>query len=128
MEEKVQQLNILLQTIKDVVKSRNCPEWIAKKLTDAVKRAKELKSIESQQVQQYEVDETVRPFETNEYVISNVQNDPCLYQIVEQLLPVGGVNLYNLQIITGNKDNPPGLVIHNIPETLLQHIKGGLDG
>lgn len=127
MEEKVQQLNILLQTIKDVVKSRNCPEWISKRLTDAVKRAKELQPAEPSgdiaAVSKYTIDPEIRPFVPNEKVISNVENDPCLYEVVEVLLPVGGVNLYNLKILTGNKNNPPGLIIHNIPETLLQHIK-----
>lgn len=125
MEEKVQQLNILLQSIKDVVKSRNCPDWISKRLTDAVKRAKELKPIDNTEpVRKYEPSTEYRPFEINEKVISNVQNDICLYQIVDILDPVGGVTLYNLKILEGNTNNPPGLVIHNIPETLLQHIKG----
>ena len=69
------------------------------------------------------IEEGMYHFVPNEKVISNVENDPCLYEVVEVLLPVGGVNLYNLKILTGNKNNPPGLIIHNIPETLLQHIK-----
>ena len=34
-----EQLNILLNGIKKVVSSKNCPEWIARDLTVAVKNA-----------------------------------------------------------------------------------------
>lgn len=125
MEVKAEQLNILLNAIKDIVRSNHCPEWVASRLTAAVKAAKEYNKGEttSQNSSSYTVDETVRPFVVNEEVISNVQNDICLYKIINILDPVGGIILYNLQILKGNKDNPPGMIIHNIPETLLQHIK-----
>lgn len=126
MEVKAEQLNILLNAIKDIVRSNHCPEWVASRLTAAVKAAKEYRSSEpspASSTSQYVVDETIRPFVVNEEVISNVQNDICLYKIVNILDPVGGITLYNLQILKGNKDNPPGMIVHNIPETLLQHIK-----
>lgn len=126
MEVKAEQLNILLNAIKDIVRSNHCPDWVAKKLTTAVKNAKEYNKGESSvpvATSTYEVDETVRPFVVNEQVISTVENDICLYKIVNILDPVGGVTLYNLQILKGNKANPPGMIIHNIPETLLQHIR-----
>ena len=94
--------------------------------SENVQAAKEYKSSEpspASSTSRYVVDETIRPFVVNEEVISNVQNDICLYKIVNILDPVGGITLYNLQILKGNKDNPPGMIVHNIPETLLQHIK-----
>lgn len=126
MEIRAEQLNILLHAIKDIVKNKNCPDWVAKRLTDAVKNAKNQQvnnSSTNQETKQYVIDTELKPFVIDEIVASNVENDICLYKIIEILDKVGGITLYNLQIINGNKDNPPGLIIHNIPETLLVHIK-----
>lgn len=125
MEIHADQLNILLHAIKDIVKSKNCPEWVSARLIEAVKNAKAFNQSSTAQtgIKRYEVVQSDAPFEINEFVCSNVENDICIYKIVEQLDPIGGVNLYNLQIIEGNANNPVGLIIHNIPETLLVHIK-----
>lgn len=126
MEIRAEQLNILLHAIKDIVKNKNCPDWVAKRLTDAVKNAKNQQTDNSstnQETKQYVIDTELKPFVIDEIVASNVENDICLYKIIDILDKVGGITLYNLQIINGNKDNPPGLIIHNIPETLLVHIK-----
>lgn len=127
MDIHAEQLNILLHAIKDIVKARQCPDWISKKLADAVKRAKEYNSNEtasSQNSKTYEPDiNNTNAFVIGEKVISNVENDICLYKIVDILDPIAGVILYNLEILKGNKDNPAGLIVHNIPMTLLQHIK-----
>lgn len=125
MDKHVEQLNILLQAIKDIVKTRACPDWVSKRLADAVKRAKELQpnDIESVPGNKYIADPILKPFTVGEKVISNIQNDICLYEIIDILLPVGGINLYNVKILEGNKDNPPGMIVHNVPETILQHIK-----
>lgn len=126
MEIRAEQLNILLHAIKDIVKNKNCPDWVAKRLTDAVKNAKNQQvdnSSTNQETKQYVIDTELKPFVIDEIVASNVENDICLYKIIDILDKVGGITLYNLQIINGNKDNPPGLIIHNIPETLLVHIK-----
>ena len=125
MDLKTQQLNILMETMRDVIKAKTCPDWVARKLADGVKRAKTLgnESAEVEEFSEYTVDYTVRPFEINECVVSNIKDDKCLYRILEQSDPIDGVNLYTLRIEKGNKANPPGYIVHNVPETILNHIK-----
>jgi hypothetical protein len=125
MDLKTQQLNILMETMRDVIKAKTCPDWVARKLADGVKRAKTLgnEPAEVEEFSEYTVDYTVRPFEINECVVSNVKDDKCLYRILEQSDPIDGVNLYTLRIEKGNKANPPGYIVHNVPETMLNHIK-----
>lgn len=125
MDLKTQQLNILMETMRDVIKAKTCPDWVARKLADGVKRAKTLgnEPSEVEEFSEYTVDYTVRPFEINECVVSNVKDDKCLYRILEQSDPIDGVNLYTLRIEKGNKANPPGYIVHNVPETMLNHIK-----
>lgn len=125
MDLKTQQLNILMETMRDVIKAKTCPDWVARKLADGVKRAKTLgnEPAEVEEFSEYTVDYTVRPFEINECVVSNIKDDKCLYRILEQSDPIDGVNLYTLRIEKGNKANPPGYIVHNVPETMLNHIK-----
>ncbi len=125
MDLKTQQLNILMETMRDVIKAKTCPDWVARKLADGVKRAKTLgnEPADVEEFSEYTVDYTVRPFEINECVVSNVKDDKCLYRILEQSDPIDGVNLYTLRIEKGNKANPPGYIVHNVPETMLNHIK-----
>ena len=125
MDLKTQQLNILMETMRDVIKAKTCPDWVARKLADGVKRAKTLgnEQAEVEEFSEYTVDYTVRPFEINECVVSNIKDDKCLYRIMGQSDPIDGVNLYTLRIEKGNKANPPGYVVHNVPETILNHIK-----
>lgn len=119
-----EQLNILLNGIKKVVSSKNCPEWIARDLTVAVKNAK---SVNSENIEKstnkIEIEETYRPFKVNDKVTSNVNDDECVYQIIGQSDPINGINLFTLKIIKGNKTNPPGYIVYNVPETMLLHIK-----
>ena len=125
MDLKTQQLNILMETMRDVIKAKTCPDWVARKLADGVNRAKTLgtEPAEVEDFSEYTVDYTVRPFEINECVVSNIKDDKCLYRILEQSDPIDGVNLYTLRIEKGNKANPPGYIVHNVPETILNHIK-----
>lgn len=125
MDLKTQQLNILMETMRDVIKAKTCPDWVARKLADGVKRAKTLgnEPAEVEEFSEYTIDYTARPFEINEYVVSNIKDDKCLYKIMEQSDPIDGVNLYTLRIEKGNKTNPPGYIVHNVPETILNHIK-----
>ena len=119
-----EQLNILLNGIKKEVGSKNCPDWIARDLTIAVKNAK---SVNSENIEKstdkVEIEETYRPFEVNDKVTSNVNDDECIYQIIGQSDPINGINLFTLKIIKGNKTNPPGYIVYNVPETMLLHIK-----
>ena len=119
-----EQLNILLNSIKKIVNSKNCPDWIARDLTNAVKNAKNLNSENIEKTTNtVEIEETYRPFELNDKVISNVEGDVCVYQIIGQSDPINNINLFTLKIIKGNKTNPPGHIVHNVPETMLLHIK-----
>lgn len=132
MTKELLQLNILMNNIRDIVKNKNCPDWVFKKLTLAVKAAKELNNTENNTANNiknvdtkagYEIDYYYREYEINEYVVSNIENDECLYQIIDKSDPINNINLFTLKIIHGDKKNPSGYVIHNVPETMLQHIK-----
>lgn len=119
-----EQLNILLNCIKKVVSNKNCPEWIARDLTIGVKNAKSINSENiTSQTNAIEIDETYRPFEINDKVVSNVEGDECIYQIIGQSDPINNINLFTIKIIKGNKSNPPGYIVYNVPETILLHIK-----
>ena len=52
-----------------------------------------------------------------------MNGDECIYQIIGQSDPINGINLFTLKIIKGNKANPPGYIVYNVPETMLLHIK-----
>lgn len=123
MDTKTQQLNILMTTIRDIVKAKTCPEWIIKKLTEGVKKAKTLQNTDTND-NNYEIDNVYREFTIGEQVISNVENDQCLYEIIDKSDPINGINLFTVKIIKGNKNNPAGYIIYNVPETMLYHIKG----
>lgn len=124
MDIKTQQLNILMETIRDIVKMPSCPDWVSRRLSIGVKKAKDLQSEQTADTAAgYEIDPEYRPFTIDEYVVSNVKNDVCLYKITDTSDPINGINLYTLRIEKGNKDNPPGYIVYNVPETMLQHIK-----
>ena len=125
---KTEQLNILMESIRDIVKAKTCPDWVARKLTEAVKRAKTFNGETANgtsNFSEYKVDYEYRPFNIGDNVISNINGDNCLYNIIGQHDPVNGVNLYTVKIIKGNANNPPGHIAYNVPETMLQHIKEG---
>lgn len=123
MDVRLEQLNILMNEIRVVISNKNCPEWIIKRLGEGVKKAKAVKETDEPTVSQYEPDYTSRPFVVGENVISNIDDGNCVYEIVEQQDPIDNVNLFVLKIIKGNKNNPPATLIHNVPETMLLHIK-----
>lgn len=126
MDVKTQQLNIIMEAIRQIVRVKTCPPWVVGKLTDAVKKAKTLtdeNASGTSDFSEYEIDYTYRPFEINEKAISSVEGDKCLYQIMNICDPINGVNLYNIKIIKGDKNNPAGYIVYNVPETKLQHIK-----
>ena len=55
MDLKTQQLNILIETMRDVIKAKTCPDWVARKLADGVKRAKTLGN-EPAEVEEFSLD------------------------------------------------------------------------
>lgn len=126
MDVKTQQLNIMMNAIRQIVRVKTCPPWVVGKLTDAVKRAKTLNDEAETGISdfsEYEVDYVCRPFNPDEKAISTVEGDKCLYQIINACDPINGINLYNIKIIKGDKNNPTGYIVYNVPETKLQHIK-----
>lgn len=122
MDVKTQQLNILMETIREIVKAKTCPEWVIRKLTNGVKQAKSV-SGDTQDEPTYEADPVYKPYTVGETVMSNIPNDRCLYKIMEQVDPINGVNLYTLRIERGDKSNPAGYIVYNVPESSLCHIK-----
>lgn len=119
MEVCKEQLNILLRAMKSIVQTKNCPEWVSAKLNKAVKEAKEYKV-------EHNVHEEMMeyvPIEIGCLCQSNVPNDPCTYKVLEETDPVAGVRLFNIQIMKGNKQNPPGTIIHNVAIDKLIGVK-----
>lgn len=124
MDLRTQQLNILMETIRDIVKVKSCPDWVSRRLSAAVKKAKDLQTVQNTDTApEYEIVNEYRPFTIDEYAISNIKGDTCLYKITEQSDPINGVNLYTVRIEKGNDKNPTGYTVYNVPETMLQHIK-----
>lgn len=111
MEVRKEQLNILLHAMKDIVQTKNCPDWVAAKLNKAVKEAKEYKVEEPEQEELIEY----VPIEVGSLCTSSVAGDPCTYKVLEESDTVQGVRLFHIQIMKGNKQNPPGTIIHNVP-------------
>lgn len=125
MDLRLEQLNILMNEIRLVIGNKNCPEWIVKRLGEGVKKAKSLADNNTFiDPDKPEPDYTLRPFNIGEEVLSTKDGDECIYQIIEQSDPINNINLYSIKIIKGNKNNPPGYIVYNVPETLLVHIKG----
>ena len=125
MDTKTQQLNILMETMRDIIKAKACPDWVARKLAEGVKQAKSLDTDNSavQADYGYRTVNVVRPFEIGELAASNIENDHCLYRIVDTADPIQGVNLYTIKIEKGDKNNPEGYTVYNVPETKLIHVK-----
>ena len=109
------QRDILFNACKSVVKDKKCPDWISKVLTTA--------AINAKQLQKDIVVKTEIPL-SNELKIdaivkSNIDNDNCIYKIVNVGPEIQGIQLYDVVIVKGNADNPEGSVIHNVPSTSL---------
>ena len=117
-----EQLNILMNAIRTIVTNKKCPDWIYIRLSDAVRQAKEYSNSSSSNPG-YEIDTVYRDFVLGERVLSNVKDDKCLYEIIGQSDPINNINLFTLRIVEGNKSNPTGYIVYNVPETMLQHIK-----
>lgn len=125
MDLRTQQLNILMETIRDIVKVKSCPDWVSRRLSLAVKKAKDLQNEQNTNNDntEYEIVNEYRPFAIDEYAISNVKGDTCIYKVTDFSDPINGINLYTVRIEKGNQNNPTSHVVYNVPETMLQHIK-----
>lgn len=109
------QRDILFNACKSIATNRKCPDWVSKVLTTAVMNAKQLQK----NVKNENIAELSKNLELNAVVKSNKENDNCIYKIVKIGPIVQEVQLYDLVIIKGNKDNPEGTIIHNVPSNWL---------
>lgn len=111
------QRDILFEAAKKVATNHKCPAWIAKILSEAVMQSKKLQNSADIEVTS---DTTLsKTIEVGATVKSNKKNDTCIYKIMEEGPVIQGVKLYTLVIIKGNKDNPEGHVLYNVPENWL---------
>lgn len=113
-----QQRDILFNACKSVAKDKKCPDWISKILTTAAMNAKKLQNIEqiAKQDSAYALSTELK---IGAIVKSNVKNDHCIYKILKEGLVIRDVQLYDVQIIKGDKTNPEGYVVYNVPATML---------
>lgn len=111
------QRDILFNAAKKVATNHKCPDWISKILSDAVLQSKKLQNSDNIEIT---ADTTLsKTIEVGATVKSNKENDTCVYKITEEGPVIQGVKLYTLVIIKGNKDNPEGHVLYNVPENWL---------
>lgn len=113
-----QQRDILFNACKNVAKDKKCPDWISKILTNTAMNAKKLQNNE-QIAKQDSAYALSKELKVGAIVKSNVKNDPCVYKIVNVGMTIQDVQLYDVQILKGNEKNPEGLIVHNVPATML---------
>lgn len=113
-----QQRDILFNACKNIATDKKCPDWISKILTTAAMNAKKLQNVEhvAQQDSAYALSDRL---EVGAIVKSNVKNDTCIYKIIKEGLVVQDVQLYDVQILKGDKKNPEGHIVYNVPATML---------
>jgi len=113
-----QQRDILFNACKNIVKDKKCPDWISKILTTAAMNAKKLQNIDdaAKQDNAYALSDKL---EVGAIVKSNIKNDTCVYKILKEGLVIQDVQLYDVQIVKGNENNPEGRTVYNVPATML---------
>lgn len=113
-----QQRDILFNACKSIAIDKKCPDWISKILTTAAMNAKKLQNNEyvANQDNTYALSNKL---EVGAIVKSNVKNDKCFYKILKEGLVVQDVQLYDIQIVKGDKNNPEGHIVYNVPATML---------
>lgn len=113
-----QQRDILFNACKNVAKDKKCPDWISEILTNAAMNAKKLQN--NKQIAKRDSTYALsKDLTVGAIVKSNVKNDTCLYKILKEGLVIQDVQLYDVQILKGNEKNPEGLIVHNVPATML---------
>lgn len=110
------QRDILFEACKKVATNKKCPDWISKILSDAAIQSKKLQNTEVEITSDFTLSDKI---EIGAIVASNKYNDKCIYRITAEGPIVQGVQLYELVVIKGNKDNPEGSVLYNVPENWL---------
>lgn len=112
------QRDLLFESCKKVATNKKCPDWIAKILSSAVMQAKK--------IQETEIDEDAnsvlklsKELGLDALVKSNKKSDSCIYKIIRVGDVIQDIQLYDVVIVRGNKQNPEGSIIHNVPATML---------
>ena len=122
-----QQCRMLVEAIKKIVTNPRTPNWIKNPLETAVKEAKALKPSETTAKQENLPEDTLTaPIELDvgvECIDALDPSDKCLYKIVDKGLEIDHVQLYNVQVIKGDKKTPIGIIMHNVPATYLRVVR-----
>jgi hypothetical protein len=122
-----QQCRMLVEAIKKIVTNPRTPNWIKNPLETAVKEAKALKPSETTAKQENVPEETfTAQIELDvgvECIDALDPGDKCLYKIVDKGLEIDHVQLYNVQVIKGDKKTPMGIIMHNVPATYLRGVR-----
>lgn len=112
-----QQRDMLFEACKSVATNKKCPDWISKILSQAAMNAKKIqKELDADSSTEVQISKTL---ELNAIVRNKQKNDTCLYKIINVGPVIQDVQLFDVVIVKGNKTNPEGSVIHNVPETML---------
>lgn len=107
---------MLVEAIKKVVTHARTPEWIKKQLEGAVREAKGLQRVEGNTAPD-RLETAPAELSVGCYAKSKDPKDKCLYEIVGESFVIEGVQLWDVRIVQGDKNNPVGTVVHNVPET-----------
>lgn len=108
------QRDIVFEACKQVATNKNCPSWAAKILSTAAMQAKKLQDTEYEVTDNFALSKTK---ELNSIVATNKYNDKCIYKIIKIGQIIQDVQLYDLVVIKGNKSNPEGSILYNVPES-----------
>lgn len=122
-----QQCRMLVEAIKKIVTNPRTPNWIKNPLETAVKEAKALKPSETTGTQESATEEALMPpIELDvgvECIDALDPGDKCLYKILSKGLEIEHVQLYDVQVIKGDKKTPVGIIMHNVPATYLRGVR-----
>ena len=125
-----QQCRMLVEAIKKIVTNPRTPNWIKNPLETAVKEAKALKQSETISTEENAPEPAKNEITENIDLDVGVlcidaldPGDKCMYKIVDKGLEIEHVQLYNVQVIKGDKRTPAGIIIHNVPATYLRGVR-----
>ena len=122
-----QQCRMLVEAIKKIVTNPRTPNWIKNPLETAVKDAKSLKPSETTANEENVPEETfTAQIELDvdvECIDALDPGDKCLYKIVSKGLEIDHVQLYDIQVLKGDKKTPVGVIMHNVPATYLRGVR-----
>lgn len=109
----------LFNACKKVATDKKCPPWIAQILSNSV--------MKSMRIQREIINATtVKPVDVELSVGMTVMNsdikDKCLYKIIKMGPVIQDVQLYDVQIVKGDANNPIGMTIYNVPRQKLKAV------